>query len=93
MLRHSPSEKAAGGAPPYSLIIAALQNFQPLVKLGGNCIWMPVSIWKLGAPGPPEGIVTFAHYRHFWAISVRLPDPQIIDFAHLSRRTPCAFDM
>ena len=28
----------------------------------------------------------------FWAISVRLPDPQIIDFAHLSRRAPGAFD-
>ena len=28
----------------------------------------------------------------FWAISVRLPDLQIIDFAHLGRRTPGAFD-
>ena len=39
------------------------------------------------------GTVTFAQYRHFFgAISVRLPDPQIIDFARLSRRTPGAFD-
>jgi hypothetical protein len=28
----------------------------------------------------------------FWAISVRLPDPQIIDFAHLSPLTPGALD-
>jgi Putative peptidoglycan binding domain len=28
----------------------------------------------------------------FWAISVRLPDPQIIDFVHPSRRTPGALD-
>src|ERR1700730_16418005 len=26
------------------------QKFQPLVKLGGSCIWMPGKIWKLGAP-------------------------------------------
>jgi hypothetical protein len=39
-----------------------------------------------------RGIVTFAQYRHFLAISVRPPNPQIIDFAHLSRRTPYAFD-
>jgi hypothetical protein len=40
-----------------------------------------------------QGIVTFAQCRHFfWAISVRLPDPQIIDFARLSRGTPGAFD-
>jgi hypothetical protein len=28
----------------------------------------------------------------FWAISVRPPDPQIIDFAHLSGPTPGALD-
>ena len=28
----------------------------------------------------------------FWVISVRLPDPQITDFARLSRRAPGAFD-
>jgi hypothetical protein len=39
-----------------------------------------------------KGTATFAHYRHFWAISVRLTDPQIIDFAHVSRLTHDAFD-
>jgi hypothetical protein len=38
------------------------------------------------------GIVTFAQYRQFWVISVRLLDLQIIDFAHLSQRTPRAVD-
>ena len=28
----------------------------------------------------------------FWAISVRLPDMQIIDFARVDRRTPGAVD-
>jgi len=28
----------------------------------------------------------------FWAISVRLPDMQIIDFARVARPTPCAVD-
>jgi hypothetical protein len=32
--------------------VATAQKFQLLVKLGGNCSWMPVKAWKFGAPTP-----------------------------------------
>jgi hypothetical protein len=47
------------------------------------------------AEGNPNVAMPLSRSRDigtFWGISVRLLDPQIIDFAHLSRRTPGTLD-
>jgi hypothetical protein len=64
--------------------------FRPPTQVWLTLIFISADSWR---SRPPERALSRSpSIGTFWAISVRLPDMQIIDFARVGSRTPAAVD-